>query len=37
MIAFFAVMAAALILIIRSWNGIQSFWAAVIAGILVLL
>ena len=28
MIAFFAVMAAALILIIRVWNGIQSFWAA---------
>ena len=26
MIAFFAVMAAALILIIRVWNGIQSFW-----------
>lgn len=28
MIAFFAAMAAALILIIRVWNGIQSFWAA---------
>ena len=28
MIAFFAVMAAALILIIRVWNGVQSFWQA---------
>ena len=36
MIAFFAVMAAALILIIRVWNGIQSFWAAYWQALLFL-
>ena len=36
MIAFFAVMAAALLLIIRVWNGIQSFWAAYRQALLFL-
>ena len=36
MIAFFAVMAAALILILRVWNGIQSFWAAYLQALLFL-
>ena len=36
MIAFFAVMAAALILIIRVWNGIQSFRAAYLQALLFL-
>lgn len=36
MIAFFAVMAAALILIIRFWNGIHSFWAAYLQALLFL-
>lgn len=36
MIAFFAVMAAALILILRVWNGIQSFWAAYWQSLLFL-
>ena len=36
MIAFFAVMAAALILIIRVWNGIQSFWAAYLQALIFL-
>lgn len=36
MIAFFAVMAAALILILRVWNGIQSFWAAYWQALLFL-
>ena len=36
MIAFFAVMAAALILIICVWNGIQSFWAAYWQALLFL-
>lgn len=36
MIAFFAVMAAALLLIIRVWNGIQSFWAAYLQALLFL-
>ena len=36
MIAFFAVMAAALILIIRVWNGIHSFWAAYLQALLFL-
>ena len=36
MIAFFAVMAAALILIIRVWNGNQSFWAAYWQALLFL-
>ena len=36
MIAFFAVMAAALILIIRVWNGKQSFWAAYLQALLFL-
>ena len=36
MIAFFAVMAAALILIIRVWNGIQGFWAAYLQALLFL-
>ena len=36
MIAFFAVMAAALILIIRVWNGIHSFWAAHLQALLFL-
>lgn len=36
MIAFFAVMAVALILIIRVWNGIQSFWAAYWQALLFL-
>ena len=36
MIAFFAVMAAALILIICVWNGIHSFWAAYLQALLFL-
>ena len=36
MIAFFAVMAAALVLIIRVWNGIQSFWAAYLQALIFL-
>ena len=36
MIAFFAVMAAALVLIIRVWNGIHSFWAAYLQALLFL-
>ena len=36
MIAFFAAMAAALILIIRVWNGIHSFWAAYLQALLFL-
>lgn len=36
MIAFFAVMAAALILIIRAWNGIHTFWAAYRQALLFL-
>ena len=36
MIAFFAVMAAALILIIRVWNGIQSFSAAYLQALIFL-
>ena len=36
MIAFFAVLAAALILIIRVWNGKQSFWAAYLQALLFL-
>jgi len=36
MIAFFAVMAVALILIIRVWNGIQSFWAAYLQALIFL-
>ena len=36
MIAFFAVMAAALILIIRVWNGIHSFWAAYLQALIFL-
>ena len=36
MIAFFAVMAAALIMIIRVWNGIHSFWAAYLQALLFL-
>ncbi len=36
MIAFFAVMAAALILIIRVWNGIQRFWAAYLQALIFL-
>ena len=37
MIAFFAVMAVALILIIRAWNGIHSFWAAYLQALLFLV
>ena len=36
MIAFFAVMAVALILIIRAWNGIQSFRAAYLQALIFL-
>ena len=36
MIAFFTVMAAALILIIRVWNGIQSFWTAYLQALIFL-
>ena len=36
MTAFFAVMAAALILSLRVWNGIQSFWAAYWQALLFL-
>ena len=36
MIAFFAVMAVALVLIIRVWNGIHSFWAAYLQALLFL-
>ena len=36
MTAFFAVMAAALILIIRVWNGIQGFWAAYLQALIFL-
>lgn len=36
MTAFFAVMAAALILIIRVWNGVHGFWAAYWQALLLL-
>ena len=36
MIVFFAVMAAALILIIRAWNNIQGFWAAYLQALIFL-
>ena len=36
MTAFFAVMATALILIIRVWNGIQSFWTAYLHALIFL-
>ena len=36
MTAFFAVMAAALVLIIRVWNGIQGFWAAYLQALIFL-
>ena len=36
MIAFFTVMAAALIQIIRVWNGIQSFWTAYLQALIFL-
>ena len=36
MIAFFAVMAAALILIIRVWNGVRGFWSAYLQALLFL-
>ena len=36
MTVFFAVMAAALILIIRVWNGIQGFWAAYLQALIFL-
>lgn len=36
MISFFAVIAAALILIIRVWNGIHSFWAAYLQALIFL-
>ena len=36
MIAFLAVMAVALILIIRAWNGIHSFWAAYLQALIFL-
>ena len=36
MITFFIVMAAALILIIRVWNGIQSFWTAYLQALIFL-
>ena len=36
MAAFFAVMAAALILIIRVWNGIHSFWTAYLQALIIL-
>lgn len=36
MTAFFAVMAAALILIIRFWNGIRSFWEAYLQALIFL-
>ena len=36
MTAFFAVMAAALISIIRVWNGIQSFWTAYLHALIFL-
>ncbi len=36
MVAFFAVMAAALVLIIRVWNGIQSFWPAYLQTLIFL-
>ena len=36
MIAFFAAMAAALILIIRVWNGIPDFWAVYLQALLFL-
>ena len=36
MTAFFAVMAAALVLIIRAWNGIHEFWAAYWQALLFL-
>ena len=36
MIAFFTVMAAALVLIIRAWNGIHEFWAAYWQALLFL-
>ena len=36
MTAFFAVMAVALVLIIRVWNGIQGFWAAYLQALIFL-
>ena len=36
MIAFFAVMAAALIVIIRVWNGMHSFWPAYLQALIFL-
>ena len=36
MIAFFAVMAVALVLIIRVWNGIQGFWAVYLQALIFL-
>ena len=36
MTAFFAVMASALIMIIRVWNGVHSFWAAYLQALLFL-
>ena len=36
MIAFFVIMAAALIVIIRVWNGIQSFWSAYLQALIFL-
>ena len=36
MIAFFTVMAVALVLIIRVWNGIQGFWAAYLQALIFL-
>ena len=36
MTAFFAVMAVALVLIIRVWNGIQGFWAAYLHALIFL-
>ena len=36
MIVFFAVMAVALVLIIRVWNGIQGFWAAYLQALIFL-
>ena len=36
MTAFFAVMAVALILIIRTWNGVHSFWSAYLQALLFL-
>ena len=36
MLAFFAVMTAALILIIRVWNGVQHFWTAYLQALIFL-